>query len=87
MRMSRGLASLKSNQMPPLMAPFCVIWIGSQNLVLKSVLGSVSIQRPPVQPARQASGNVPGGGAAASYLGQIASDGRKSKRRQPGASP
>ena len=50
--MSRGLASLKSNQMPPLFAPFCVIWIGSQNFVFRSVSGSVLIQteRAPLQP-------------------------------------
>ena len=53
MRMSRGLASLKSNQRPPLPDPFSVIWIGSQNLVFRSVFGSVFTQtlRLPPQPS------------------------------------
>src|SRR5262249_9820218 len=53
MRRSRGLASLKSNQLPPLFAPFRVIWNVSQKPVMNSLLGSVLIQtdnEPPQPP-------------------------------------
>src|SRR5262249_9078494 len=51
-RIVRGESLLKSTQMPPLLAPFSVIWIGSQNLVLSSLSGSVLIhtENAPPQP-------------------------------------
>src|SRR6185295_15826107 len=51
--MLRGFASLKSNQRPPLPAPFWVICTGSQNLVLSSASGSVliHIESDPLQPS------------------------------------